>query len=253
MTQWDYGRALPPELWHLLENCEAAGQCQSPVNIRAAASVTNARLGSIVPKYTPVSLEAFFSTHLHLEVEVEADAGEVESRGVFLPLRQFHVHARAEHVVNGRLAKMATHLVHSDGKRNFLLGVFVEQGDTDHPCVKLLVERLPHLLHKPEGLNLWSDGIPEVNPEDALPEVWSYFVYQGSLTTPQCNESTSFFLFASPIHTFHSNTGFRRICSRRKQPPRPASERSCRRVLCTALIQQVRLRMPVCKIAASSV
>ena len=200
MSQWDYGRALPPELWHLLKNCEAAGQCQSPVDIQAAAAVANPKLGPIVPKYKPVSLEAFFFTHLHLEVEVEADAGGVEIQGTCFPLKQFHVHAPAEHVVNGRLAKMEIHLVHSDGTRNYVLGIFVEQGDADHPFVQALVDRLPHLLHKPEALKLWSDGIPQINPEDALPKSRSYFSYQGSLTTPPCTENTSFFLFASPIH-----------------------------------------------------
>ncbi len=207
MGQWDYGRSLPPELWYLIEGCEAGGTHQSPIDIQSAAATENSKLTPIVAKYKLVSLESFFFTHLHLEVEVEGDAGGVEIQGCFYPLKQFHVHTPAEHVIDGRLASMEVHLVHSDGKRNYVIGVFVNPGDNDHPFIESLVDRLPHLLHKPEALKLWSDGVPLVDPAKVLPGSGSYFTYNGSLTTPPCTENTTFFMFAAHISASERQIG----------------------------------------------
>jgi carbonic anhydrase len=160
---------------------------QSPVNI------VTGHLGvyhgpPLVLKYEPSELGAENTGHV---VEVMTPAGVTSTAligGQSYPLVQYHFHAPAEHAVNGRLADVEGHFVHTNAQgETAVIGVFFQVGQKPNPVLDTI------LLSSPATAG------DEVNAGQASPAelfrhirgvsctqgpvlVDSFYAYNGSLT-----------------------------------------------------------------------
>lgn len=200
---WDYGRNLPPERWHEIPGCAANGSRQSPIAIESKAVQDG---GPPLPAmhYEDVSLDEFIFTDAHLEIELAegATGGYIGEKNSPYPFANFHLHTPAEHEIDGDLAAMEIHVVHKHATGQIIaLAVQVIPSDDDalHPELEKLIGVLDKVRYVPKMLAKLPPPAATINPQSLYPSNRSYFFYEGSLTTPQCTENVSFFLFEQPI------------------------------------------------------
>ena len=119
----------------------------------------------------------------------------------------------SEHTLNGERFPIELHIVHArDGvddplntpKGLAVTGFFFELDAEDNEALKPLSDTLVNILSSGSEHSLMGSGfridhlIREVAPvEGPLRTVYSY--YQGSLTTPGCNEVVEWILFLTPL------------------------------------------------------
>lgn len=61
----------------------------------------------------------------------------------------------------------------------------------------------------------WVDVTEGITPSDVLPHDWSYFTYQGSLTTPPCYETVTWINMRCPIKVSRRVGNLISICCKR--------------------------------------
>ena len=121
---------------------------------------------------------------------------------------QFHIHwgrvntEGSEHRVDGRAFAGEMHFVHEKqpataagaGDQNAVVGVLLEADDT------LAISGSPwEALMVPLVFNQEFDNVSAIAYSDFLPSDRSYYYYNGSLTTPLCNEVIQWFLLKQPV------------------------------------------------------
>jgi carbonic anhydrase len=124
-----------------------------------------------------------------------APGSTVAHLGSTYELKQFHFHSPSEHQVDGKNMPAEVHFVHADSNGHLaVIAVFVAEGPA-HPTVTQLWQNLPG----EEGDSRSLDR--PISASDMLPETrdYSYYYYQGSLTTPPCSEGVRWLLMKEPI------------------------------------------------------
>jgi carbonic anhydrase/uncharacterized protein YfaP (DUF2135 family) len=182
----EHGPAHWGELSPAYATC-GTGQSQSPINLTGA---TAQDLANIVFNYQP--------TQLHLEntghsIQVNYDAGSyMEVDGERYNLAQFHFHTPSENVVNGASFPIEMHLVHKNqaGKIAAVVAVFLNAG-AESAGLQSILTNMPDNKGKKEV-----DG--QINVNELLPAVQTTYRYQGSLTTPPCDEGIKWFVMTAP-------------------------------------------------------
>ncbi|MBP9111668.1 MAG: carbonic anhydrase family protein [Polyangiaceae bacterium] len=191
-THWGYegDRRTDPPSWGSLSSeyltCKA-GQHQSPVNV----NTTNAE-----PAHVP-ALAVHYGTIPSTEVNNGHTIQDVVSRGDFIhfgetrfDLEQFHFHHPSEHTLNGSHFPLEIHFVHrsSSGLR-LVMAVFITEG-AEHPALHPLFDQMPH---GHQAISISTD------PGSLLPPDKQFVEYEGSLTTPPCNEGITWLVLTTPI------------------------------------------------------
>jgi carbonic anhydrase len=193
-ANWSYHGKTGPSHWGSLDpaykEC-SKGKSQSPVDL------TNGVFG------TPPSIRV---TYVPSKVTIENDGHEIEAdyeqgskikvAGTSYPLTRFHFHAPSEHRINGVSYPLEFHFVHEKaGGSAAAVGVLVQEG-AHNPAFDPLLRKLPQ--HKGDEVHVGG----KLNATDLLPrnpdalERWSY---NGSLTTPDCDEGIRWTVFNTPI------------------------------------------------------
>ena len=75
-----------------------------------------------------------------------------------------------------------------------MLGVLLKEGN-ENAGIKTLWDNLPTA----EGAESSPEGV-KFNPANLLPREFEFYSYEGSLTTPPCTESVSFFILRTPVN-----------------------------------------------------
>ena len=74
--------------------------------------------------------------------------------------------------------------------------------------------------------NLYSIDDVTVNAVDLLPEVRTYYRYDGSFTTPPCTEGVNWFLMDTPVELSTTQIdAFKEIYSNNYRPVQPLNDR----------------------------
>ncbi|XP_072340199.1 carbonic anhydrase 4-like [Scyliorhinus torazame] len=196
------------------------GSEQSPINIQKSKAVRNEMLGPFQFHYydNPQFVKKIERTPTSVKVTVNSSMW-LSGGGLHADyaVAQFHLHwgssvtsRGSEHALDGKRSSMELHIVHRQrdlslsqafGVREGLavLGFFIEieNGTAEDPGWKNLTRTVKYLKHSGDHRDLngsvsLMDLIKNVN-------LMKYFRYNGSLTTPECNEVVVWTVFEEPI------------------------------------------------------
>ncbi len=217
---WGYEGESGPDNWGNLSPDYALcadGSAQSPIDIRDASEL------DLVPvrfEYgeTPNRVR---NTGHGIQVDVEGDS-HVIYNGIRYNLLQFHFHAPSEHRIDGRAAAMELHFVHLDPNSDMLavVGILLEEGDSDNAAYAPVFNNLP----EEADLTLGSDD--DLDLTALLPEMRSYYTYQGSLTTPPCSEIVRWLLLDTPVRlSANQIAAYTALYANNARPVQPLGER----------------------------
>ena len=187
--KWGYSGPTAPEYWGGLSTdyalC-AEGLQQSPVDITGYRTGAGQSLEfSYRGDSTAVRNDGTF-IHLDFQPVCTLNAG-----GRLYHLATAHFHSPSEHWIDGRSFAAELHLVHQhSGGDLAVVGVLFELGEPDP-----LMEEVLGVAPAPGG------AIPEgpaLDPTGFLPGEWDYFRYDGSKTTPPCDEPVDWYVLRQP-------------------------------------------------------
>lgn len=220
-VDWGYAGGNGPESWGVLAPEFAAcrnGHRQSPIDLGAAD--VPGREPAVEVRYKPLPL-----TILHNGYTVEVlvkNGSKIVLEGMEYELLQFHFHTPSEHRVDGRSFAAEMHFVHraSDGTYA-VIGLLIEEGD-ENPALTAVVDSAPHGV---AGEQTFADII--IDPGRILPPLTSFWVYDGSFTTPPCTEGIRWMIerAAAPMSRQHID-GLSRAMGNNARPLQPIERRT---------------------------
>lgn len=189
-TKWGYDGLMGPERWGTEFPTCAKGKSQAPLDIQGP--FVKART-SVSADYKEGPLKIINNGHT---IQVNVNPGsKLRVDSVPHELLQFHFHRPSEEKINGVPMAMVIHFVHKNAAGKLaVLGVLLREGD-ENPAIKTLWDNLPteqDAESSPEGIKF--------NPASLLPREFEFYSYEGSLTTPPCTESVSFFILRTPVN-----------------------------------------------------
>ena len=196
---WGYSGDEGPAHWAELSpdySLCADGSAQSPIDIRAASELD---LVDIDFNYgeTARDLEARHSIYNNSHtIQVNAAQGShIVYNGLTYDLLQFHFHAPSEHTIDGEAAPMEIHFVHIDRNSGALavVGVMLTEGESENEDYAAVFDHMPAEVGEPQAMSM------PLALDALLPEVRTFFTYQGSLTTPPCSEIVRWLLLDTPV------------------------------------------------------
>ena len=162
-------------------------QRQSPIDIDRI--VVDRHLGrlQLLLNETPLAL-----TNNGHTIEEEYEPGSsLTVDGVTYGLSQFHFHTLSEHTVAGQHAALELHAVFADpaSDNKAVVGQLFVIGKTNRFIAELLTQGLP--TKSGDEVTVPSQMI---NVAGALTNTSRYYTYPGSLTTPPCTETVTWFV-----------------------------------------------------------
>ncbi|XP_029163002.1 carbonic anhydrase 2-like [Nylanderia fulva] len=241
-SEWGYEGKNGPENWPGI--C-TTGKKQSPINI-VTKDVVKSDLGALKFDQYNLAFPATMKNDGH-SVDIRLDGvppvlsgGNLQSTYV---LEQLHLHWNAEHTVDSLRDPLELHLVHYDNQyANFseavqhengvaVISVLFEPSKYDNPQLKPIVKAVKKVLKK---VGKSTKIKMEVIPSSFLPEDHTYYHYQGSLTTPACQESVTWFVLTEKLTVSKSQVNvFKRFRGDHGKLPfnyRPTQELNDRKV-----------------------
>jgi len=193
-SHWSYSGEAGPQHWGSLKQAYTAcgtGSQQSPINIQTQRALAS-KVGDIAFSYKPTPIKVLNNGHT---IQVNYAPGNTMTvSGKTYELLQFHFHSPSEHMLNDKHSEMEVHLVHkgADGKLA-VVGVMMNTGKVLN-TLSPVWNRLPH------ELNQVTLNPGTINAADLLPaNTKNYYHYMGSLTTPPCTESVSWYVMKEAV------------------------------------------------------
>src|SRR5258705_10231364 len=165
----------------------AASERQSPIDIDQVVADRHLRRLRAELNQTPVAL---INNGHTIEEEHEPGSSLIVD-AVRYDLAQFHFHSLSEHTVRGTHGVMELHVVFADpaSDKKAVIGMLYTIGRKNAFLSGLLANGLP----QKSGDEV---DVPSrlVNVADALTDTSQYYTYPGSLTTPPCSETVTWFV-----------------------------------------------------------
>lgn len=217
---WCYtGCAHTPSHWADIDGAFCGGKRQSPVDIVLSHVKTDEHMGNFT--FVNFSSREVFHNILNTghtaKVNLKENVVEIHGgglSGVYVAI-QFHFHwgdtefhPGSEHLVDGKRSRMEMHVV------SLKKGLTTEQAKADPEGIAVLgflIESNKNITKSEPWTNLTSHlakSTEPVNLTDAISisdlignvDLTKFYRYNGSLTTPLCNEAVVWTVFAEPIH-----------------------------------------------------
>lgn len=222
---WSYIGNTGPIHWGELDPTYSAcsiGINQSPININfAQVKKLNPIKGGLQIHYKPAPF-TIENTGFTIQANPTNSSSYILLGGNKYILKQFHFHTPSEHQFNGQSKEMELHFVHQNKYGKIVvIGLLIKEGSenvTLESIWKVMPKELSTqtlLLEKP------------INLLALLPQVQTYFYYNGSLTTPPCSEGVQWIVFEKPIELSSSQIqDFRRVFPDNHRPIQPLNGRA---------------------------
>ncbi|CAJ1080979.1 carbonic anhydrase-like [Xyrichtys novacula] len=247
-----------PSKWHLMHDAYCGGERQSPINIKSLDAKEDIELKDFnFTKFEEKHAIKYITNTGHaVKCVLKEDMLEISGGGLehSYSTIQFHFHwgsmshdsEGSEHTVDSHRYPMEMHIVNKRKDLSLaeavktpnglaVLGFFIEASDasksssaphhdepspskptSDMKAWKKLTSFLPHIKNISSTYNVTE----EISIDDLLGDVnrASYFRYNGSLTTPNCNEAVVWTIFKESIKVdkdlmkmFPTNAGYRNV------------------------------------------
>ena len=188
-AEWGYEGPIGPLHWASLSEAYAAcgGEQQSPVDIRGYEASDR---GPLAFSYDGDASAARNDGHA---VHVDFEAGNtLTSSDRSYGLASLHMHAPSEHRVEGAEFAAELHLVHADEAGDFaVVGLLFERGEAS-PIVQAILDAAPAAGETVSG------GVT-LNAAALVPDGRAYYAYDGSKTTPPCDEGVAWHVMRDPL------------------------------------------------------
>ena len=188
-VEWGYGGSSGPEDWASLSEEYATcadGQQQSPIDI------TGYEMTDAEPISFLYDSDAAAVRNDGRFVHIDYAPGSMLSvdKQIF-ELKTAHLHTPSEHWIDGVSFAAELHLVHADADgRLVAVGLLFRLGDPS-PAVEAILDAAP------AAGDTVSAGIT-LNAGDFAPDKLGYYQYDGSKTTPPCQEPVTWFVMREP-------------------------------------------------------
>ena len=216
---WAFSGDLGPDHWAEIDPAYAkcaTGRRQSPVDLEAAVEGPPANL---MLGYRPGAL-TFVDIHWTLQIRPEPGSAMTYDGSPY-EFVEAHFHTPAEHPIGGERADLESHFVHmaKDGSLA-VVAVLWDAAPGEHP-IDALVTAIPGA----EGATAVSHGVHDLEP--LIPVGSRAYRYEGSRTTPPCDENVSWIVMerrgsvgARAVETFMARYG------EDSRPVQPLNDRS---------------------------
>ncbi|MEI8393429.1 MAG: carbonic anhydrase family protein [Rhodospirillaceae bacterium] len=196
---WTYEGDGGPDQWGDLKpefkTC-SIGKEQSPINL---AQPIHAKLSPLNLKWKEFPLALKNNGHT-IQIDVPPGCSLTEGDGEVYNMVNFHFHHPSEHSVDGKFYPMEVHFVHLNVDLSRIkeptaaatvVGVLFVPGK-ENAVLKKIWPHMPKTGEKKE-----TDV--KINPTGLLPANHDRYRYEGSLTTPGCNEFVHWNVIRRPI------------------------------------------------------
>jgi carbonic anhydrase len=216
---WTYQGHGGPEEWGSLKSefgtCKL-GKLQSPIDIHGAQV---ADLPAIKFNYQPSVLKIVDNGHT-IQVNY-APGSSIEIGGARYELVQFHFHRPSEEKINGKSFAMVAHLVHRNSAGKLaVVAVLLDKGGSSE-LIDTLWKNIPHEKEKEAVL-----ANVTIDATKLLPQNKGYYKFEGSLTTPPCSESVTWFVLKTPLAIADDEiAAFSKIYALNARPVQPLNGR----------------------------
>jgi len=213
---WGYEGEEGPDHWADLGYPDCSGVEQAPIDIPAGTSVHSADISF---NYNSTALNIVNNGH---SIKVEYDEGSsIEVENMTYRLLQFHFHSLSENTIMGEHSDMEMHLVHqSDTGEYAVIGVMIDSG-SENDAYAPIWEHMP----AEEGEVETISGV-NVDADDLLPVIKTYYRFDGSFTTPPCTEGVNWFLMNTSVElSTEQIDAFKEIYSNNYRPVQPLNDR----------------------------
>ncbi|RBW71006.1 carbonic anhydrase [Bacillus taeanensis] len=222
-VKWSYEEETGPEHWgELLPEyilCKNGAE-QSPINIQETIVGVNESLSDLKINYhsTTVSLN---NNGNRISITDVSKNNTIELSEKTYKLNQIHIHTPSEHQLNSQHYEMELHFLHEDKRANLVVfAVFVQEGSEKESLAELITNLSQQKLETEVQLNQTVDLL------SMLPNDFTTFRYDGSLTTPPCTERVKWLVFEQPIEMSKEQiAAFQAVISENNRPIQPQNER----------------------------
>jgi len=228
------------------------GACQralDPAQRQSPIALSDSLFGKAKPSpiafhYRPADAEIIDNGHT-IQYKFKTDAGYLEFERKKYFIKQFHFHKASEHTLNGKSFPMEVHFVHmketkaGENPAAVALGFLIDSGKADADWKKVW-QMLPAKAEKPVHGESLAHGdkvlaqAAQINIRGLIPKASKYMAYQGSLTTPGCDEIVTHVLAEKPIpldpEQIAKFASYHAISNRQLQPVGDAKVRKFRLV-----------------------
>ena len=188
-VEWAYDGPGGPENWGSLSEEYAScanGKQQSPIDITGYVE------GDAEPVSFSYGADAKTVRNDGKAVHVDYPPGNTMSIGQkTLTLKSAHLHSPSEHLVDGVSFAAELHMIHEDADGNLaVVGLLFKHGQPS-VAVQAILDAAP------AAGETVSDGITLI-AGDYAPDELSYYRYDGSKTTPPCDEPVDWYVMREP-------------------------------------------------------
>jgi carbonic anhydrase len=189
---WTYsGNDNGQERWmYLCDDFSVCGQkSQSPINITGIS--TDSVFAPLDFSYASSTVRIENDGHA---IKFNCDSGSELTIGAKkYNLLEFHYHAQSEHQINGQNYPLEVHFVHAASLTDLaVVGVLFEVGE-ENELLKRFLDKFP--IEK----GVYNDSTSSFDLISLLPENKSFYHYRGSLTTPPCSETVSWYVLKNTV------------------------------------------------------
>jgi carbonic anhydrase len=212
-----------PENWQNL--CSGFSACggkhQSPIDIDTQTVIKDSTLKAPVFHYQTSPVDIVNNGHT-VQFNIQGD-NTANLNGKYYKLLQFHYHSLSEHEIDHKHFPLEVHFVHKNTDTDYaVLGVMFKEGKNNLLFDKYL-DKFPVKKGEYKAENEQIDLI------SLLPQNKSYYLYNGSLTTPPCSEVVTWYVLKTPIEASKEQLEkFSKILDNNYRPVMPLNDRKVR-------------------------